>query len=222
MNSWRRDPPPDPVRRYLDGELELTDLAAGARPEARAWSRLLAAVRDELPGAPAPAWLEDRVMAEIGRLEEAGVLTRLWRWLIAPRPIQLRPLAVGAAAAVVGALLLLPARGPQPVAPPEGSGPMAAMAGTDPVVYVQFVLEAPGARSVAVGGDFDAWEGSHALEDTDGDGVWTGRIPLEPGVHAYMFLVDGAEWVTDPRAQRWSDDGFGNRNALLALTDPSA
>lgn len=221
MNSWKKEPPPDPVRSYLDGELELTDLAAGARPEARAWSRLLAAVRDELPGGPAPAWLEARVMAEIGRLEAAGPLTRLWRWLMAPRPIQVPPLAVGLGAAAVVAFLLLPVAGPQPGTSPEGAGPAAIVAQSDPVVYVQFVLEAPGARSVAVGGDFDAWEGSHDLEDADGDGVWTGRIRLEPGVHAYMFLVDGAEWVTDPRAQRWSDDGFGNRNALLALADPS-
>lgn len=222
MNAWKNDPPPDPVRRYLDGELEATDLPGHLRPEARAWSRLLASIRDELPAAPAPAWLEDRVMAEIGRGASPGPVRRFWAWLIHPRPIRVPPLAVGAAAAAVTALLLLPGPGPRPDSSPEAvTGPEVAGA-VEPVVYVQFVLDAPSARSVSVGGDFDQWEGSYALEDTDGDGVWTGRIPLQPGVHAYMFLVDGAEWVTDPRAQRWSDDGFGNRNAILALTDPSA
>jgi 1,4-alpha-glucan branching enzyme len=89
------------------------------------------------------------------------------------------------------------------------------------VVYVQFMLDAPGAQSVAVGGDFDAWGGTHTLEDPDGDGVWTGRVPVGPGLHTYMFLVDGSQWVTDPRASHYSDDGFGNRNAVLAVAAPA-
>jgi hypothetical protein len=36
-----------------------------------------------------------------------------------------------------------------------------------------------------------------------------------------MFLVDGAEWMTDPEAQRYAEDGFGNRNAILAVAAPS-
>jgi hypothetical protein len=52
--------------------------------------------------------------------------------------------------------------------------------------------------------------------------VWTGRVPLQPGVHQYMFVIDGTEWVTDPGAERWSDDGFGNRNAVLAVAPPGA
>ncbi len=31
-----------------------------------------------------------------------------------------------------------------------------------------------------------------------------------------MFVVDG-EWVTDPQADRYVDDGFGNRNALIEV-----
>ena len=36
-----------------------------------------------------------------------------------------------------------------------------------------------------------------------------------------LFVVNGSRWVTDPRATRYSDDGFGNRNAVLAVTAPS-
>jgi hypothetical protein len=32
-----------------------------------------------------------------------------------------------------------------------------------------------------------------------------------------MFLIDGTEWKTDPLADRYQDDGFGNRNAVLAV-----
>jgi 1,4-alpha-glucan branching enzyme len=74
---------------------------------------------------------------------------------------------------------------------------------------------------VAVTGDFDGWSASNVLADPDGDGVWTGRVPVRPGVHAYMFLVDGSSWVTDPRADRYAEDGFGNRNAILAVTEPT-
>lgn len=224
MNARGHDSPDGPVRRWLDGELELTDLPEEARGEARAWGRLLSAVREEMPSAPAPAWLEDAVMRDIEALAAPGPLTRIWRWLLQPRPVNVPPLAVGVAAAAVVALLVLPTGAPVSTpadgSPPAGETALAPV--QDPVVYVQFILEAPGARTVSVGGDFDAWEGSFELEDPDGDGVWTGRVPLQPGLHTYMFLVDGAEWVTDPMAQRYADDGFGNRNALLALADPTA
>ena len=99
---------------------------------------------------------------------------------------------------------------------------LADLYGAESVVYVQFSFEAPEAQSVSVAGDFEGWAGSHTLEDLDGDGVWTGRIPLRPGVHAYMFIVDETDWITDPHAQRYADDGFGNRNAILAVAAPSA
>ena len=82
---------------------------------------------------------------------------------------------------------------------------------------VQFVLEAPGATSVSVAGDFSGWEAQHTLVDPEGDGVWTARIPVEPGVHEYMFVLDGSDWVTDPAAELRVDDGFGQENAVLAI-----
>jgi 1,4-alpha-glucan branching enzyme len=70
---------------------------------------------------------------------------------------------------------------------------------------------------VAVAGDFSDWEPAFAMQDPDGDGVWSARVPVRPGVHAYMFLVDETSWQTDPNAGRYQDDGFGNRNAVLAV-----
>ncbi len=71
-------------------------------------------------------------------------------------------------------------------------------------------------------GDFSGWDSDFVLEDADGDGIWTGRIPITPGLHQYMFVINGTDWVTDPRAQRYADDGFGNRNAVLAVTPPAS
>ena len=208
----------DDLHRYLDGELELDQLPEEARAEiaseAASWDRLLDTYRTTYPGSSAPSWLEHRVMAEIEALREPGFLARAWGWLLRPRPVRLSPVTLGLAVASVAALLLL-VRGRSPV-PTGGVGVPAAA-----VVYVQFDLTAPQARSVSVGGDFDEWRGSYALEDPDGDGTWTGRVPVRPGLHAYMFLVDGSKWVTDPEAGHYTDDGFGNRNAVVAVTAPT-
>ena len=211
----------DETRAYLDGERSRRELPAGAAEEAEAWERMLGALREDVPG-PAPAWLEGSVMSAVraATARRPSALRRAAAWLLRPS-LSLSPLTVGLATAALAALLLVPRAGQDPAvdaAAAEGGAGGAA----EPGVYVQFVLEAPSARTVAVAGDFNEWDARHVLEDPDADGVWTGRVPLRPGVHQYMFVVDGTEWVTDPGADRWTDDGFGNRNAVLAVAPPGA
>lgn len=188
------------------------------------WERMIAAFRQSAPRSTgAPPWLETRVMAEIEALPDEGPVARALQWLLRPAPIRVPPLAGLALAAILAAMIILPRGSPIPTTPGDGGSPdgVTPVAGggaeSESVVYVQFVLEAPGANSVAVAGDFSEWEPAFTLDDVDGDGVWTGRVPVEPGVHTYMFLIDGTEWQTDPRAERYADDGFGNRNAVLAV-----
>ena len=177
------------------------------------WERMIAAFRTAAPRGTTPPWLEQRIMAEIEAIPERGPWARALDWLVRPASVRVSPLASGLVAAALAALLVLPGMGNGP----EDGAPVAGGNGGEAVIYVQFVLEAPGAASVAVAGDFSAWEPSFALDDADGDGIWTGRVPVEPGVHTYMFLIDGTQWRTDPRAERYRDDGFGNRNAVLAV-----
>jgi hypothetical protein len=211
----------DETREYLDGERSRAELSPAAAEEAEAWERLLAAMRADVPG-PAPVWLEGSVMSHVrsAAARKPSAARRAGAWLLRPS-LSLSPLTAGLAAAALLALLLVPWREealvPEPAVAVGGEGAGVPGSGADPVVYVQFVLEAPSARSVAVAGDFNEWDARHALEDSDGDGVWTGRVPIRPGVHQYMFVIDGTEWVTDPGADRWTDDGFGNRNAVLAV-----
>jgi hypothetical protein len=206
----------DDLRRYLDGEAPFESLPESARAEAEAWERVLAACSMGQSEIEAPTGLEGRVMAEIATLPERSVPARLVEWLLRPRAVHVSPLTAGLAAATIAALILVPAM------VREDAMPLPTQPDVGAVVYVEFRLEAPGARSVAVGGDFDEWDGSHSLVDPDEDGVWTGRIAIEPGLHRYMFLIDGSNWVTDPTAERYADDGFGNRNAVLAVTTPTA
>ena len=173
------------------------------------WDRMVAAFRTAAPTGSAPPWLEQSVMAEIEALPARNPLVRAFDWLVRPAPIRVSPLMGGLVMAAFATVILL--RGsdtaPEVAAGTEG----------DAVVFVQFILDAPGAATVAVAGDFSEWEPAFDLDDADGDGVWTGRVPVQPGVHSYMFLIDGSEWLTDPRAERYQDDGFGNRNAVLAV-----
>jgi hypothetical protein len=200
----------DELHRWLDGELDERELPGGLRAEAERWKSLLA-TRPE-PG-PAPPWLEQRVMAELPSRSPRAV-GWLLDWVTRPRTLRFRPITVAAGAVAVLALLLLLPEAPAP-------GPRAeARAGArlaDGGVYVQFLYVAPEAGAVAVAGDFNDWSAEQLpLEDPDGDGIWTGEAPLSPGLHKYMFVVDG-EWVTDPQADRYIDDGFGNRNALIEV-----
>jgi hypothetical protein len=213
----------DETREYLDGERSRRELSAGAAEEAEAWERLLGALREDVPG-PAPAWLEGSVMSAVRSASTArrSALRRAAAWLLRPS-LSLSPLTLGLATAALIALLLVPRPGEEEAGSAAGEAVAGgAASAAEPVVYVQFLLAAPSARSVAVAGDFNEWDARHVLEDPDADGVWTGRVPLRPGVHQYMFVVDGTEWVTDPGAERWTDDGFGNRNAVLAVAPPAA
>ena len=197
------------LHRHLDGELNADELPPDERTEADDWGRMVAAFRTTAPEGTAPPWLEQRVMAEIESLPERSMVARLVGWLVRPATVRVPPLAAGLVTAALATILLVSRGGDEPGTVPTPTA--------DPVVYVQFMLDAPAATSVAVAGDFSEWEPSFTLEDTDGDGVWTGRVPIRPGVHTYMFLIDGTEWETDPRADRYQDDGFVNRNAVLAV-----
>lgn len=209
------------THRYLDGEWPRDMLPPDGADEARAWETLLE--RSGLRETRAPAGLEARVMRALPAGGPAPALRRAARWLLQPRSVRVRPVTAGLAAAALAALLLV-----RPTAgPPERTGdaagpPVAGVTATPAPVYVQFTLSAPAARTVAVAGDFNGWSAStHLLRDPDGDGVWTVMVPLAPGIHEYMFVVDDERWVTDPRAADHLDDGFGMRNAVITVTRPS-
>jgi hypothetical protein len=87
---------------------------------------------------------------------------------------------------------------------------------------VQFSLKLNNNKihTVAIAGDFNSWNpGDNLLEDSDGDGIWTGTLKLKPGRYEYMFVLDGKNWVPDPNALRYVKDGFGNKNAILEINN---
>ena len=87
-------------------------------------------------------------------------------------------------------------------------------------VEVTFTISGINANQIAVAGDFNSWNTSaNQLEDPDGDGIWTGKMKLEPGRYEYMLVVDDGKWVTDPNAKVYADDGFGSKNAVLFINN---
>ena len=87
-------------------------------------------------------------------------------------------------------------------------------------VEVTFTISGINANQIAVAGDFNSWNTSaNQLEDPDGDGIWTGKMQLEPGRYEYMLVVDDGKWVTDPNAKVYANDGFGGKNAVLFINN---
>jgi hypothetical protein len=196
------------LHRYLDGEIPLESLPPELRAEALRWEARIGAARAQGPsGMPAGMAMRiQRAVTARGRRSRWMLATD---WALRPRTLRLSPLAMTAVTAAVVLLALAPWR---------GSAPAPMVANEAPAqLYVEFVLRAPAARSVAVAGDFTTWSPDVELQDADGDGVWAGRVVVQPGLHRYMFVIDGSRWVTDPNAARHADDGFGNRNAVLVV-----
>lgn len=98
--------------------------------------------------------------------------------------------------------------------------PVAASAELRRLVPTQFVLEAPGARSVTLVGAFNGWDPvATPLTATGTAGVWETSVLLAPGRHEYAFLVDGRVWTLDPRAPQAADPDFGRANSVTMVAD---
>jgi Glycogen recognition site of AMP-activated protein kinase/Domain of unknown function (DUF3471) len=76
------------------------------------------------------------------------------------------------------------------------------------------------ARVVALAGSFNNWNQSQFIFGREGD-EWVCRIDLEPGKHAYKFIVDG-NWLLDPANPATEDDDYGVKNSVIVVTKPTS
>jgi len=90
----------------------------------------------------------------------------------------------------------------------------AAPAATSHLTPVQFVFVAPGARSVALAGDFNQWSPTATPLTADAGAVWSVVVPLGLGAFTYSFIVDGREWRADPSAPAAPDD-YGHPSSVI-------
>jgi len=169
--------------------------------------------------------LDDRVMSAV-RQVPPHARASLWSRLTTPRSVMVTPLTWGVLAASLALFAALGAahayqdvhRAAAPIAKalfPKADTPQRAQ-------RVQFVLVAPDAKKVAVVGDFNGWDASHAAFQAKhrGGGVWSVTAPVPVGHHRYSFVVDDSVWVADPTAPRAVDNDFGMPNSALVVPNP--
>lgn len=206
----------DRIHAWLDGELALEALSPEERAEARrveaALDRATASMETRSPG------LATKVMDSLPSgppRRRASIVSRLVGAL--GRPPLLRPAALAALSLLVGfGLGLWSATVTDGDSGAEASAVRAQPDVTTPAtVYVRFDVTVPDAEAVELAGSFSDWEPRYALTPS-GEGRWTVTVPLAPGVHDYLFVVDGSRQVLDPAAPRIAD-GFGSYNNRIAL-----
>jgi len=82
---------------------------------------------------------------------------------------------------------------------------------------LNFICNAPQARSVALVGDFNHWNSaSHPMKCMP-DGAWLLGVDLKHGHHRYAFLVDG-QLTLDPRAQGITRNDHRERVSLVPVS----
>lgn len=144
----------------------------------------------------------------------------LWSRLTTPRSVMVTPLSWGLLAAAVAVFAVLGViRFSDDVSRASVRSFFAESAKPEQQ-RVQFVLVAPDAKKVAVVGDFNGWDASHAAYQAQhrGGGVWAVTAPIPVGHHRYSFVVDDSLWMPDPTAPRATDTDFGVTNSALVVS----
>lgn len=206
-----RDPKPfsAEVHGYLDGD-PVQPLDPFDRAEAERFNEALAVYAAELalPGREVDRAVMAAIRARTPAREQAW-----WRWFVQPQVLRVRPaLAAAALALLIGGGVLLR----RPASP--GESPAEALAPAASTVLVRFELRAPNAGQVTLSGSFNDWDTAGIpLSRSAATDMWTATVPLSPGEHQYLFVIDGERWIPDPGAHAQVEDGFGNTNSLIVV-----
>jgi len=174
------------------------------------------------------ARFDDRVMAA---LSEPAVIplhrTVNRTWLQRRWTISVTPLGGLAAAAAIGAIIVLGAQVGREVVEPQvaaapASMPLVPVANTpvdveNMIVQRQLTILVPNATTVAVVGDFNDWDVTRgAMQRLTADGLWSVTLPLKVGRHEYQFVVDDSLRMADPTMPQTTSD-FGAANSVITV-----
>jgi hypothetical protein len=79
---------------------------------------------------------------------------------------------------------------------------------------VKVSIAVPGARDVAIAGEWNAW--TPAALQRDAAGRWSVELALAPGVYRFALLVNGDRWTVPDEIAAVPDE-FGGKAALLVI-----
>jgi 1,4-alpha-glucan branching enzyme len=82
---------------------------------------------------------------------------------------------------------------------------------------VNFICNAPEAKSVHLVGDFNNWNPTTHPMKQQPDGAWLLKVDLKHGHHRYAFLVDG-QLTLDPQAQGITRNDKNERVSLRPVS----
>src|SRR5438270_8803575 len=71
-------------------------------------------------------------------------------------------------------------------------------------------------QTVYVAGTFNNWDKGATPMKADGH-TWSATVPLPPGKTLYKFVLNGSDWIVDPKASNNDDDGNGNTNSVALV-----
>ncbi len=239
MKNDDKDKAIDPrVHDFLDGEISASDAAAfevDLRPgnttvnQVRTLRHLGAWFRDTRPRAPSSLArsVEEALEAEFGGQGRArSAIPAWWKRLGLPGGPRWVWIPAAAAAIVILTIIIedrvpdqsvdIPQSTDRIVSPVSGEGSTVTRDDGGHTIQYVFTLKAAEAGRVCLAGDFNEWKVCEAPMERVGGDTWSITIELPRGRHEYMFVIDD-QWVTDPKAMGYSDDGFGNRNSVLVV-----
>lgn len=80
---------------------------------------------------------------------------------------------------------------------------------------IKFELIEPEANSVYLVGSFNNWS-TIATPMKKTQDSWTINMKLIPGIHEYLFYVDGI-WKNDPKGTDFKNNPYGARNNTIIV-----
>jgi 1,4-alpha-glucan branching enzyme len=86
-----------------------------------------------------------------------------------------------------------------------------------PLRAINFICNAPHAKTVSLVGDFNQWNPAANPMKQMPDRCWLLQVELKHGHHRYAFLVDGV-LTLDPRAQGITRNDKGERVSLVPVS----
>lgn len=88
---------------------------------------------------------------------------------------------------------------------------------TPPMTEFSYTPAKP-AKTVSLAGSLNSWSTTASPLTLDaGSGTWKGSFQLDAGTYQYKFVVDGTNWVSDPKNPDTVDDGFCGFNSQISL-----